>query len=124
MNIDGYLCIEPNRNGIDPILRNHEGNDLLTFSKHINVEPTIHVELLVVREDLLIVAASCWTTSYNFVLESNSQTFIAWFTDLLGTRWMFQNMIRECLFSFDTTFCGPSLTLENREIRLRTSLQK
>lgn len=65
VNIYGSYCAKFNRNDIDGIFRNHKGNVLLQFSKHIHVEYVIHAQLLAVFKGFLIFAVSCWATSTN-----------------------------------------------------------
>lgn len=47
-----------NRSEIGGIFRNSEGNILLHFAKNIKADPTIHVKVLAIKEDMLIVIAS------------------------------------------------------------------
>lgn len=82
---NGCFCPKADRSDIDGIFSNHEGNDLLQFSKPTHVESTIHTELLIVRKGLLMVVTSHWASSFNFVWGSDSQTVIAWLVDHSST---------------------------------------
>lgn len=79
----------------------HMGNILLRFSKEINANSAILIEIYAIREDLLLVSASWWASSAIFLLKSYSLNAVNWFTDIINKiLWRFTNIIRENIHSF------------------------
>lgn len=97
INIDGSFSAEVDRNGISGIFRDHTGNTLLQFNKEILSDSAISAKISAIRDGLLIAAASRWSNSSYFMLESDSTNVVAWFKDLSQAPWKFTNIIRECL---------------------------
>lgn len=88
------------RGGIGGIFRNSGGRVLAQFGKEVTVDLVVHAEVLALREDLLAVVASWWTSSHSFVFESDSQSVLAWIVVSSKALWRFRNILRECCFVF------------------------
>lgn len=58
VNVDGYLLGSSGRGGIGGIFRNSKRKTLLPFSKEVWVDSTVHVEVLTLRERLLVAVAT------------------------------------------------------------------
>lgn len=81
VNNNGSFSTERSSTGIESIFWDHDGRILLYFGKHIIVDSTILVEVLAIRNDLLITAISSWPNSSSFTLESYSLNVASWFSD-------------------------------------------
>lgn len=60
VNIDKSFLGDSNIKGIDGVFRNSKGRVLLEFGREVSVDSTVHVEVLALREGLLVVATSRW----------------------------------------------------------------
>lgn len=86
--------------GIGGVLKDHSSSFLLHFTKHVEANSTIHVEVLAIREGILVAATSRWSGVSTFIIESDSSNVVSWFSDPARLHWRFQSIIRETLFSF------------------------
>lgn len=58
VNIDGSYKTESEKEGIEGVFWDANGMILMQFSKELSVDSTIHLELLAIREGLLLAEAS------------------------------------------------------------------
>lgn len=57
------------------------GNIMFYFSKTVDVDFVIHAEIFAIRDGLLTLAASQWSNSFSFIIESDFANAMAWFQD-------------------------------------------
>lgn len=87
------------RSGIGSIFRNSGWRVLAQFRKEVVVDLVVHADVLALREGLLAVVASRWTSSHFFVFESDSQSVVAC-ADPSKALWRFRNILFECCLVF------------------------
>lgn len=63
-------------------------------------ESTIHTEIMGIREELLIVAASRWSSSSHFLIKFDSANAIKWFKNSSKTPWNFTNINQKSIHIF------------------------
>lgn len=73
--------------GIGGIFMNSKGKVVLQFGKEVYVEFAVHVEILVLRERLLVAAALRWFLFHFFVFEFDSKFVVVWVIDPLSVLW-------------------------------------
>lgn len=100
INMDGSFCADLNRCGIGGLFQDHSGNTLLHFAKQVNTNSAILTEIHAIRKGLLIAAASCWSSSSQFLFESNSANAVTWFNDPKIASWKFKNIIKKSILCF------------------------
>lgn len=59
INVYGSFSTAKLASGIGGAFKDHSGSILLHFTKHIQVDSAIYVEILTIREDILIATTSC-----------------------------------------------------------------
>lgn len=59
--------------GIRGVFKDSSGKILVQFGKELVVDSTVHVELLALRQGLLVAVASWWALSHSFLFEFDSQ---------------------------------------------------
>lgn len=96
MNVDGSFLWFSDRWGIGGVVRDSEGKFLIQFSKEVRVNSTVHVEVVALREGLLVAAASSWASFHSFIFESNSKLAVSWVVDPFLALWRYDNFFREC----------------------------
>lgn len=97
VNVDGSCLSGSGRGGI---FRNSGEEVLIQFGNEMEIDSSIHAEVLALRKGILVVAASRWVSSNSFVFESNSQSIVAWVADPSSVLWRFQNIFWECCHVF------------------------
>ncbi|XVF77973.1 hypothetical protein PTKIN_Ptkin14bG0090800 [Pterospermum kingtungense] len=95
-NVDGSSFGKPGPAGIGGVLRNHKGNELMSFSKHIGMEDSNVAEIMAIREALVLFLASPWVNCSKLIIESDSRIAIGWVNNPNEAPWkvrMFVNHI-------------------------------
>ncbi|XVF79317.1 hypothetical protein PTKIN_Ptkin14bG0211600 [Pterospermum kingtungense] len=95
-NVDGSSFGKPDPVGIGGVLRNHKGNELMSFSKHIGMEDSNVAEIMAIREALVLFLASPWVNCSKLIIESDSRIAIGWVNNPNEAPWkvrMFVNHI-------------------------------
>ncbi|XVF57102.1 hypothetical protein PTKIN_Ptkin06aG0176700 [Pterospermum kingtungense] len=77
-NVDGSSLGKPGLLGIRGILRDHEGVELIRFSKHVGILDSNEDELIVVNEALALFVSSKWVHNSFLIIESDSQYVVSW----------------------------------------------
>lgn len=68
---------------------------LLQFCKEVRVNSIVDVDVLALREGLLMLAASPWTSTHSFVFELDLRLVIAWVADPSSASWWFHSTFRK-----------------------------
>lgn len=97
IGVDGSFSIESSRSRIRGIFRYHLCNILLHFCKEISVDSAMLTKISAVKEGLLLVSSSRWSSYSHFCIESVCANAVAWFQDINEAPWRFRNIIRESL---------------------------
>lgn len=85
------------RGGIRGIFLNSRGREvLIQFGKEVELDLAVYVEVLALREGILVVAALRWASSHSFLFESDSQSVVAWVEDPSSAPLSFHNILDEC----------------------------
>lgn len=100
INVDDSFSYSILVSGIGGVFGDHLGLILLQFAKQVKAELVIHAEILAIMEGMLIAAASRWSGSMDFQIESDSRNAVSCFLDPATTPWRFQNTLREALSCF------------------------
>lgn len=95
INEDESFSAESHRSGIGIIFQDHSSNILPHFSKEITMDTTILIEIIAIKEGLLIAAASRWSLTSPFYLEIDSANIVSRFNDISQGSWTFRNIIWE-----------------------------
>lgn len=82
------------------MFRDSEGRVLLQFSKEVSVGLDVHVEVLALREGLLVAEVSRWALMHLFMFKSDCQLVVAWVADPMSVSWHFHLIFRECCLIF------------------------
>ncbi|XVF83746.1 hypothetical protein PTKIN_Ptkin16aG0517100 [Pterospermum kingtungense] len=85
--------------GIGGVLRDHEANIKLVFSKSVGMADLNLAELLAVRKALILFSASRWAQTHKLLIESDSYNVVKWVNDPSSTPRRLKNHIAqfECL---------------------------
>lgn len=81
INVDGSFSFRNGSSGIGGVFKDSFGTFILHLENKMDVNSTIHAEILAIRERLLITVASRWSGSTRFVNESDSFNVVTWFLD-------------------------------------------
>lgn len=100
VNVDSSFSVESGSSRIDSVLRDHFGNIILYFGKYVSVESVVHVEILAIREGLLIAPTFRWANSSSFACEFDSSNVVNCYSNPSSSLWKFQRVIREVVSSF------------------------
>lgn len=87
MNVDDFFLGISGKGCIGGVFRDFEGKVLLQFGKEVQVDSTIHEEMLVFREWILVVAASRLASSLFFLFEFDSKLVVNWVAEPLYAPW-------------------------------------
>ncbi|OMP02587.1 hypothetical protein CCACVL1_02751 [Corchorus capsularis] len=79
--------------GIGGVLRNHDGEVLISFSKYVGVVDSNEAEVLAVREAFLIFSASSWANLNPVVIESDSSNTVKWVQNPSFAPWRFRQIM-------------------------------
>ncbi|XVF86747.1 hypothetical protein PTKIN_Ptkin18bG0067300 [Pterospermum kingtungense] len=74
--VDGSSLEKPGLAGIGGILREHLGNELIRFSKHVGIVDSNEAELLAIREAFILFSTSRWIFVYSLIVESDSKNAV------------------------------------------------
>ncbi|OMO61164.1 Endonuclease/exonuclease/phosphatase [Corchorus capsularis] len=91
-NVDGSARGKPGPGGIGGILRDHEGNCMVEFSKSVGRVDSNEAEFCVIREAILIYSASPWALSHPLIIESDSLNACGWINNPSGVPWKLRNI--------------------------------
>lgn len=89
-----------NCNGIKGAFWDHNGTIILHFEKEHLVDSPIEIEVLAIREDLIIANASQWVSLVLFHVEFDSLNTVSWFSKPFSIPWIFHNTIHESFPNF------------------------
>lgn len=84
INVDDSFQPLSGASGIGGVLRDHIGSFLLHFAKQVEADSAIHAEVLAIKEGMLVAAASKWSGTTTFIIESDSSNAVSWFCDPSG----------------------------------------
>ncbi|XVF45253.1 hypothetical protein PTKIN_Ptkin02bG0190300 [Pterospermum kingtungense] len=92
-NVDGSSIGKPGPTGIGGILRDHDGNELIPFSKSIGVADSNVAELIAIREAFILFLSSLWALSSKLIVESDSMIAVGWVSKPSAVAWKVRNLI-------------------------------
>ncbi|XVF78929.1 hypothetical protein PTKIN_Ptkin14bG0177800 [Pterospermum kingtungense] len=100
-NVDGSAFGKSSPVGIGRVLRNHEGIELMCFSKHIGLEESNVAEIMAIKEVLVLFLASFWAKWLNLIIESDSKITIGWVNNPNEAPWKEANQRADQLVKKD-----------------------
>ncbi|XVF79224.1 hypothetical protein PTKIN_Ptkin14bG0203400 [Pterospermum kingtungense] len=86
-NINGSSLGKPGLSGIGGILRDHDGNELIRFSKNIEEQDSNMAELMAVREATILFLSSKWVNTSFLTIESDSINVVCWVNNPCSAPW-------------------------------------
>ncbi|XVF83577.1 hypothetical protein PTKIN_Ptkin16aG0500400 [Pterospermum kingtungense] len=92
-NVDGGSLGKPGSAGIRGILRDHQGTDLIRFSKEVGIIESNMAELLAIREAFILFLSSPWLNRCTLIVESDSRNAVNWVLKPESAPWRWRNII-------------------------------
>ncbi|EOY17318.1 Uncharacterized protein TCM_036481 [Theobroma cacao] len=92
-NIDGLAkgCLGPT--GIGGIIRNESGEVKINFSKPIGMDDSSQVEIMAVKEVILIFFTSKWKESHLLIIESDASNVVNWVNNGSQVPWRLRKWV-------------------------------
>ncbi|XP_021296093.1 uncharacterized protein LOC110425486 [Herrania umbratica] len=91
--VDGAARGSPEPVGIRGVLRDHQGDIKITFSKSVGIGDANLAEILAVREALVVFLASRWKDHYKLIIESDSSNAVKWVQHPETAPWRLQKWL-------------------------------
>ncbi|KAK8551471.1 hypothetical protein V6N12_040109 [Hibiscus sabdariffa] len=95
LNVDGAVSKNGLGCGVGGILRNNNGECLLSFSEQIGQGPPILAELQAMKIGLLIFLKSRWCYNHRLILESDSKIAVEWVLNVTLCSSLFACVVHE-----------------------------
>ncbi|XVF61697.1 hypothetical protein PTKIN_Ptkin08bG0151400 [Pterospermum kingtungense] len=87
-----WSCPPQRPAGIEGVLRDHRGKELICFSKNIGMADSNAAEFLAIREAFLLFTSSPWAPSCKLIVESDSLVVVKWTLALVSVAWRMRNV--------------------------------
>ncbi|XVE56796.1 hypothetical protein DITRI_Ditri04bG0039600 [Diplodiscus trichospermus] len=86
-NVDGASLGKPGQAGIGGVLRDHQGNVIIRFSRSVGVADSNLLELMAVKEAFILFLSCSRLHSYILNIESDSRHVVCWVLKPHTTPW-------------------------------------
>ncbi|XVE88825.1 hypothetical protein DITRI_Ditri19aG0099600 [Diplodiscus trichospermus] len=97
-NVDGSEKGQPGSASIGGVLRDHDANIKLVFSKSVGVADSNLAEVLAIREAFVIFSYSPWATAHTLIIESDSMNAVKWIKNPISSPWRIRGIITHIEF--------------------------
>ncbi|XVF79053.1 hypothetical protein PTKIN_Ptkin14bG0188900 [Pterospermum kingtungense] len=92
-NVDGSSLGNPGPSGIGGILRDYLGRELIKFSKFVGFSDSNMVELMAIREAVVLFVTTQWVVDESLILECDSRNAVSWVANPDTAPWRMRNLL-------------------------------